>query len=206
MNAHEWELVKEEFLPIIKRASYQAYRNQMYKELYYDADDLIQIALIKLEECYEKYSDKPMDEFKSLTYVSIKRELWNNCKSDTHVFPLEESHSNKAVTLSVNAEDFEINDKIQKLVSMLKRETAKLVLKELLNPSEKTINIAKADIEEKQKQADAGKNVRVPRTLDIKQKYIRESLGLTPKQFDKAIKEVRDKAMVVFEVEQNFLH
>lgn len=198
-----WETVENDFIRLVKASSYRTYKNQTYVDPSISYDDLFQIGMLKLFDCYTKYNHLPYDEFKKIFKTSLQREIKYNCRSSKNI----DEYDNMLLVTAAKPlyEDTKhLDKKVKEIEKRLRYKDSPKVFKEMLNPSEKTLNLVKKEIEEKQKEFDEGKNVRVPQTLKVKQRHIRESLGLTYKQFSKAVKEVRDVAQDVFEVEESF--
>ena len=200
-----WADVEKELKNLVKFVSKFYYQQKVHVDPSITPDDLFQIGMLKLFDCYMKYKHLDMEEFKKVTKVALYREVKGNCKTTINESLDSKTDDKKEIPTETEFSNKELSKNIQTLHNSLKRETSKNVLKELLNPSQRTIDIMLKDIEEKQAEAQQGKKVRVPKGTEIKKWHIRESLGLTQKQFDKALKEVRDKAFEIFEVENSFL-
>lgn len=200
----KWENVVKQYENMIKYASRVTYQKKLNVDASITPDDLYQVGMLKLYDCFMRYGDKNDEEFGKLTKTAIYHELNYVCK-ESRTYALENKEGEEIdVPVETDFDKKETHALLESIEKQLKRETSKQVLKELINPSRKTINVMLQDIANKKMLAQQGKKVNIPKTTDIKQRHIRESLGLTQKQFDKAIKEVRDVASKVFEIENNF--
>lgn len=191
-NNLTWEEVEVQFVNLVKFAAKNTYVNQMDVDKSIGADDLFQIGMVKLFVCWKRYSHLPLNEFKAVFSTALFREVRENCKSnyDTDL----ETAMLIVESPSVNNDDKGVMAEIETLKRYLKNDVAVAILSELVNPSPKTLWLGWAERARKSCVKSQGKKVNVAHDNNVKMRHIRDALEITQKQFDIAMREIREKA------------
>ncbi|QMV48427.1 hypothetical protein Goe9_c01240 [Bacillus phage vB_BsuM-Goe9] len=198
-----WEDVHEQFKNLIKYAAKQQMEN-------YGADtmmsrqDLEQEGLLKLYDCWEKWcfkENKDMDEFGPIFRKSLFRKVKQSGSTgralgfvaiDDEDNPLENMLKDEN-TVDV-VEKMHMSEGLEKLRDLLESDISKALLEELVDPSDQTIYNVMIDIERKKMLKSQGHRVNVPKDTTVRMKHIVQTLGITNKQYDAAIEEIRESA------------
>ncbi|WIT25861.1 hypothetical protein [Bacillus phage SPO1L1] len=198
-----WENVYEQFKNLIKYAAKQQMES-------YGADtmmskqDLEQEGLLKLYDCWEKWcfkENKDMDEFGPIFRKSLFRKVKQSGSTgktlgfvaiDDEDNPLENMLKDEN-TVDV-VEKMHLSEGLEKLRGVLESDTSKALLEELIDPSDQTIYNVIIDIERKKMLKSQGHRVNVPKDTTVRMKHIVQTLGITNKQYDSAIEEIREAA------------
>lgn len=205
-----WEDALKQFDNLIKFAASKQISTS-YNDSMYTVEDLYQEGLIKLYDCWHKWcfnpeNNKDMEEFGAIFKVSLFRAVkkGSNRKKDgggnfVEIVDLEDSAMENMVGDEGNIDivekmyrEYGINE-ICKLLSP----TALELLNEMLNPSAFTLYEVWANSKRKEMLREQGVKVAVPKTNTIKMKHIVKSLGLTTKQYDVAMSEIKEKAKLI---------
>lgn len=196
-----WEDVKVKFENLVKFAAKDTYVNRSRVDSAISAEDLYQIGMLKLFDCWQRYSYLPMEDFKRVFSTTLFRAVKRGAKNAS-TFDIEEalsigveSHENDYVDLQAYKEG------LAELKGSLVSPIAIAILQELIEPSPKTIWEVWADRARKDFVKKQGKNLNLSKTTDVKMKHIRNSLQITQKQFDIGIFEIRQKAKLSFALE-----
>lgn len=191
-----WEEVQEQFENLVKFAAKNTYMSRTHVDNSVSVEDLYQIGMLKLYDCWDRYNNLPMDEFKHVFSTTLFRAVRRGAK------PSMTLDIEAAVELESDemdfTESFETSEGLDQLKTMLESPIAIAILQELIEPSPRTIWEVWADKARKEFQRSRGKNVNVPKTNEVRMKHIRAALGITQKQFDIGILEIRVKAAVAF--------
>jgi len=211
-----WEAVLAQFDNLIKHAAGQRVAETTVDSMI-SAEDLYQEGMIKLYDCWNIWCndptvDKDMDEFapifkKSLFRVTKKKGVNRDKQGKQVIVDLEEDGLSNIQDPNVEdvVERMYRDYGIQHLIDILTSDTAKRVLSELMEPSHDTLYQVWADIARKKmvkSQIEANKakgikdtrRVNIPKDNTVRMKHIQRALGITTKQYDMAMKEIRDKA------------
>lgn len=192
-----WEQAVEQFEKLVRFAARQQVENSTV-DTAISVDDLIQEGMIKLYDCWNKWCverGKDMDEFGPIFRKSLFRKVKQSGKRrkpmvdiDSAVNILEDTNSENTV------DSMYLKDWLGELRVSLSSEIAKQVLDELIQPSTRTLFEAHMDKQRKEMLKSQGHKVNVPKDVTVRMKHIVRSLGITGKQYDSAIKEIREKA------------
>lgn len=190
-----WEEVESQFVNLVKYAAKNTYQSQLDVDKSIGADDLFQIGMVKLFMCWKKYSHLPLAEFKAVFSTALFREVRDHCKSsyDTDL---------ETAMIIVEAPSVEdamqgLTNEIEALKGSLNNDVAVAILSELVNPSPRTLWLGWAERARKSCVKSQGKKVNIPHDNNIKMRHIRDALEITQKQFDIAMREIREKAQQV---------
>ena len=197
-----WETVLVKFDKLIKFAARQQV-NKKSIDSALSAEDLYQEGLIKLYDCWKKWCDSPqnkdMDEFEPIFKKSLFREV--NKKATIRIcIDLEEEMLDEVMPCSTAEDTLErmmLSEGIKQLEELLVNPIAKQLLKELAEPSTYTLYQVWADLKRKEMLKSQGKKVNVPKINTVRMKHIMRSLGITIKQYDNAMAEIRNKSRLV---------
>lgn len=164
------------------------------------AEDLYQLGMIKLYECWTKWcygQNKNMEEFGCIFKVSLFRVVKQRTVQPFFV-DLEDSLTElpDSQHVDVVGEIF-VTQGIQAIKDLLDNEVAVELFEELLSPSVQTLYEVHADIKRKEMVKSQGKRVNIPQDTTVRMKHIIRSLGITTKQYDTAITQIRESAMTI---------
>lgn len=203
-----WETVVAKFDNLIKFAAKQQ-ASRCTLDSMICVEDLYQEGMIKLYDCWNKWcvgQDKDMDEFGAIFKKSLFRVVSNESRTKaTHsiIVDLEDDSMENMFTSEGLTDDIVeqmyLDEGIQHLREMLSQEVAKHLLDELANPSERTLYEVWADQKRKEMLKSQGKRVNVPKDNTVRMKHIIKSLGITTKQYDTAMSEIREKAVLAIQ-------
>lgn len=204
-----WEAVVEQFESLIKFAAKQQIDNYG-ADLILSAEDLYQEGMIKLYDCWliwcvDLTRNKDMDEFAPIFKTSLFRVMRNKGKK-----PSSKSGDKTVTAIFVDIDDVgnSIKDDnaddtvermyqvegIEKLKDMLTNDISVRLLEELADPSPRTLFEVWADIKRKEMVKSQGVKTNIPKDNTVRMKHIIRSLGITGKQYDVAIVEIREMA------------
>lgn len=197
----EWEEVRLRFENLVKYAAGNTFRTRSYIDNAIGADDLFQVGMLKLYECWEKYSHLPMEEFKAIFTTSLFRAVKRGAKMST-TLDLEESLVGEDSYVEDYIDKLYFKDCLEELKHSLDSPIAVAILQELIEPSPRTIWEVWADSARKEQlKIHQKKNVNLSKTTEVKMKHIRNALDITQKQLDTGLAEIRRKAEDVFTLE-----
>jgi len=196
-----WSEVMRQFENLVKFASKSVLESLRGQGIVTDgmisSEDLYQEGITCLWVCWSKYGIKDMEEFGRLFKKSLFRILKRRAVASHIMVDLDEVLSDACYTPSV-IENLYIKEGIKQLQDCLTAPISKSILQELISPSQRTVWEVWADKERKKTLKIQGKKVNVPNTSEIKIKHIRAALGITPKQMDLALLEMRQAASNIF--------
>jgi len=196
-----WEQAIDQFQYLIKFAAGQRYRNGTDRML--SAEDLYQEGMIKLYTCWTKWCKDParnktMEEFGPIFRKALFRKMNQTHRRTPTCVDVEDASN---TIEDPNAEDVVQNmyleAGINHIIDMLTNETAKSIVRELYKPSERTLYEVWADIRRKEMLKSQGKRVNVPKDHTVRMKHIMRALGITTKQYDTAMLEIREVGPMV---------
>lgn len=196
-----WDRVLEQFDNLIKYAAKKQVQNYPSDNMI-SVEDLYQEGIIKLYDCWTIWcvgKNKDMDEFGAIFRKSLFRAVRSKASTPT---------LNNAVLVDLETTANYLKDDSQEdvvermyrengiahLSEMLTSEVAVKILGELAEPSPETLYEVWADIKRKEMLKSQGKRVNVPKDTTVRMKHIIRALGITQKQYDVAIVEIRQKA------------
>ena len=195
-----WEEVLEKFHRLIKFAAKQQVLNSNNMDGMISAEDLYQEGMIKLYDCWKIWclgKNKDMDEFAPIFKTSLFRCVQ---KGSTKKKPMFVDIDDPATVIRHDdvdsVEKLYKEESIKKLMDTLS-DVGKSILRELISPSEKTLFEVWADIERKKMLKSQGKRVNVPKDNTVRMKHIIRSLGITQKQYDISMAEIKRNARTV---------
>ncbi|WIT26458.1 hypothetical protein [Bacillus phage SPO1L4] len=198
-----WEDVYEQFKNLIKFAARQQMENHGADTMM-SRQDLEQEGLLKLYDCWEKWcfkENKDMDEFGPIFRKSLFRKVKQSGGTgkalgfvaiDDEDNPLENMLKDEN-TVDV-VEKMHFSEGLKKLKDTLESDISKSLLEEIINPSDQTIYNVLIDIERKKMLKSQGHRVNVPKDTTVRMKHIVQTLGISNKQYDSAIEEIREAA------------
>lgn len=191
-----WEYVLEKYDNLIKYMAGNYSRNNTLDGMV-SSKDLYQEGVIKLYDCWTKWClghNKDEDEFGPIFKISLQRCMQQHSKRKFQTIDSEEvMYLVEDPTIKDADEQMYQEDSIQQLSKALSP-TAKVLLEELINPSPRTLFEVWADSERKKMLKSQGKRVNIPKDNTVRMKHIVRAIGITDKQYDNAMKEIREKA------------
>lgn len=209
-----WEEALAKFDNLIKFASAQHVQGYTLDNMY-KADDLYQEGMIKLYDCWMKWCcdpevNKGMDEFEPIFKKSLFRAVRKGHikKQDYSGNAVEFIDLENSPVESIVDEDFEGDpvekifrqEAISQLKSTLKSDLSRRILDELLEPSEKTMWEVWADTARRATLRSQGKKINVPTDNTVRAKHIIRALGVSTKQFETSMSEIRQHARIALEL------
>lgn len=201
-----WDEVVAQFKNLIKFAAKQQIENGIVRDSMISAEDLYQDGMAKLYDCWRIWcvdpeKNKDMEEFGPIFRKSLFRAVRKGTSNKYKYIDLEDAANTLEDT---NAEDIVERmyreNGIKHLMEMLTSDTAKQLLQEIIEPSTRTLYEVWADTQRKQMLKSQGKRVNIPKDNTVRMKHIQRSLGITTKQYDLAMSEIRAKAPLVLDV------
>lgn len=197
-----WDRVVKQFENLVKYAARQQIETRPTDSLV-TVEDLYQEGMIKLYDCWLIWCverNKDMDEFKPIFTTSLFRHMRKHSTNKMEHIDLDEI---KEFIGDANAEDtverMYREHGLAHLSEILTNEVSRRLLKELIDPSTRTLFEVLADIKRKQMLKSQGKRVNIPKDITIRMKHIQRSLSITSKQYDNAIAEIREKAKLAMD-------
>jgi hypothetical protein len=205
-----WDDVKDKFENLVKFAAKQVYNTRNYSSHSVDnsvgIEDLYQIGMMKLYDCWLRYSKLPMGEFKSVFSAALFRAVRRGAKPsmtiDLEDAVMEVESKSEEPDL---VESIYFREGLQQLKSLLETPIARAIFQEIIEPSPRTIWEVWADKARKNVLKQQGKEINLSKTSEVRMKHIRNSLHITQKQFDLGISEIRRKAREAFHLGELFL-
>lgn len=198
INRIPWEEVHDKYIDYIKFAAGCVYR-QFQTE---STEDLIQEGLITMYKCWVSYGGKPKEELGSLIKTSIwrkLREVSGKHKLDTIDIPTLQEQGHEPGYEDDWDSPLEEQSKLQQVAKLLVDEPIALaILKELVNPSARTVWEAKMDIERKSMLKSQRYAVLVPTDIRPTKLAIRRALGISKATFDWNFLTVKEAMTVVY--------
>lgn len=185
----------------------------------YTSEDFYQEGLIILYNCWNKYKEKSVDEFKTIFSVSLRRHLNHSIKKVIYEDENTLSSNNAAYRsdagttsedtlelqdtfqkLDDNLTNVYIQDGLEQLKELISDDViASAILEELLNPSERTIWEFTMDKARKKMIYDQGnEEVRLTTSMDIRMHHIARALGISLNDINRGLKVIREQANNVF--------
>lgn len=198
-----WDDVVKRFENLVKYASKNEFL-QNKKDSAVSPEDLYQIGMLKLYECFERYKTLSLDEFKYVFSTSLFRAIRKGLKQnrlDVDLI-LDDSEVNfelEDLTVQDSFQDCEFKEGLEQLRMLLSNSPIALaILSEMVEPSPRTIWEVWADKARKEKIKSQGQKINLPKTTEVRMKHIKSALKLTQKQFDLGILEIRSKSKMAF--------
>lgn len=196
-----WDYVYAKYNNLIKfMAGKYAYNNTLDGMV--SSEDLYQDGVIKLYDCWVKWClehNKDEDEFGPIFKVSLERCMQKGSRRKITVVGSEEVlYMIKDESIKDTVDQMYQDTGLQNLMVSLSP-VAKQLLEELISPSDRTLFEVTADIARKKMLKSQGKKVNIPKDNTVRMKHISRSIGITGKQYDIAMKEIREKAPLYIE-------
>jgi len=193
-----WEEVVKDFENLVKYAAKNVYMSRSHIDNCVGADDLYQIGMLKLYECFEKYNHLPKEEFKAIFSKALFRAVKRGAKM-SETLDLEEALVGEEGYEDDYIESLAYKQGLSQLKDMLQSPIAVAILQELIEPSPRTLWEVWADRARKNMlKTNLNKNINLSKTTEVRMKHIKNALGITQKQFDIGISEIRLKASIAF--------
>jgi DNA-directed RNA polymerase specialized sigma24 family protein len=190
-----WEDVVEQFKNLIKFAAKQQTDKKVVNDNMVSAEDLYQEGMIKLYDCWQIWcvdKNKDMDEFGPIFRKSLFRHVRRGGREKFTYIDLEDAITNIEDT---NGEDIIENmyrdHGMNVLREILETDVARMLLDELVDPSPRTLFEVWADKARREMLKSQGKRVNIPKDNTVRMKHIQRSLGISTKQYDSAMQEIR---------------
>jgi len=191
-----WEAVHEKFDNLVKFMAGNYARNNSMDGMT-SAEDLYQEGIFKMYECWEKWClghNKDLDEFGPIFKVALQRCLQQIVKKKSKTVGSDEILLGiKDESIVDPDEGMDLSEELTNLKQSL-TPIAQQLLEEMMNPSERKLFEVWADIARKKMLKSQGKRVNIPKDNTVRMKHIVRAIGITGKQYDNALKEIREKA------------
>jgi len=183
----------------------------------YNKEDFYQDSSIVLYDCWLKYKEKSIEEFKTILSVSLRRLLSNKIKKGTRDkgilllgdiggTSLGNDDSDKLSfediqgKLDDNLNNVYIQDGLDQLKQLLKDDIVALaILEELLQPSQRTVwelNMDKA--RKKMLHSQGHEEIRPTSSTEVRMHHIARALNISLNDVNKGLKIIREQAYNVF--------
>ena len=203
MQRIPWEEVYAKYVNYIKYAASRTFLKFQSNAFKVNSpEDLFQEGQLVMYKCWIAYGDKPADELAKL----IKAAVWRRMQElagkkqffttdfDTLQQQGQEPGYEKDFALSLESEE-----SLQKVAELLKDEPIALtILKEFVNPSQRTIWEAKMDVERKQQLRDQNYIVVVPTSVQPTKRAIQRAMEISKLSFDTNFKILKNALAQVF--------
>lgn len=192
-----WDEVYEKFVSLIKFAAGSVYNQFRTVE----AEDLFQEGQLVLYRCWTLYGDKGWSEFSPIFKASLWRKLREISGRKQHYTvdfdTLIEEGNEPGYDVDFDT-DIDDEEKLTRLAESLRDNPVALtILREFLNPSERTLWEGKMEIARKEMLRSQNYNVMIPKTVSPSRKAIKRGMEISQLKFDKgfdalkaAVKEV----------------
>lgn len=196
----KWDDLYEKLNNYIKYAS-KSVNSQSLSSTVISSEDLYQEGLLLLYTCFEKYKYKPMEEF---TYI-YKASMWRMMRNTAYKPTLGcSSLDNLDENYDIGYEDIEVENiyeefKLQQVVELIgDNQIALNILKEIINPSDRTVWESDMDMARKATIKSQGNKINVPRNIDTRGTFIQRSLNLTHKSYQENIRLIQDYVYKIY--------
>lgn len=194
-----WDEVKDKFENLVKFAAKNTYLSRNHVDNAVSVEDLYQIGMTKLYDCWVRYNNLSIDEFKQVFTTTLFRAVRRGAKP-VITLDLETAITEAENHTEETLETMYFREGFKQLQEMLTSPIAVAILQELIEPSPRTLWEVWADKARKEMLKAQGKSVNMPQSHEVRMKHIRNALGITQKQFDIGIAEIRQKAKLVFQI------
>lgn len=166
-------------------------------------EDLFQEGQLVLYNCWLLYKDKPMDEFCAIFKTSLWRKLRSLVgRSAVYQVDIEDAYD-LGYTQDV-VEDMYDEYRLQQVVDLLKAHPIALtILREFINPSERTLWECEMDIARKKMLSSQGYNMPAPKSIQIRGAHIMRAMDMGKKEFLGHFNELRDAVGKVYKPEED---
>lgn len=194
-----WDGVYKKYINYIKYAAGVVYRTFLTES----TEDLIQEGQLVLYKCWVYYGNKPEDELAKIIKASIWRrlqEVSGKCRFQT--IDIETLHDQGREPGYVEDWDELLHQKdcLQKAAQLLVDEPVALtILKEFINPSDRTLWEAKMDRERKAMRRAQGESVMVPATIQPTRRAVQRAMELPRNKFEEHLKTVKEAVTVIYQ-------
>ena len=197
-----WEEVYNKYVNLIKFAASNVF--DTFKTI--EPEDLYQEGQIILYRCWILYGDRDWTQFSAIFKASLWRKLRElsgkrrplTIDFDTLIDSGAEPGYEKDIDLQIEDEE-----KLTKLAESLRDNPVALtILREFLNPSERTIWEGKMEIARKKTLKNQGYNVTVPKSIIPNKKTIKRGMEIPQTVFDKGYKQLKSEMKIIYGVEE----
>jgi hypothetical protein len=191
-----WEAVLNQFERLIAKAARQV--NARGTNGGMGEEDLKQEGQIRLYECWMKWcvdpkQDKDMDEFGPIFRTALWRLVRQRAGRPTFNIDIDDAAytlEDKSVRTDSIIDEMQQSENMALIMSQLS-ESARLVVRELIQPSDRTLFEVWADIKRKEQLKSQGKKVNIPKDNTVRMKHIARALSLSSKQYDNIMLEIK---------------
>ena len=198
----EWNYVYESFVNLIKFASKQV-AEKYQTSATCTAEDLFQEGQLILFHCFEMYKYKDKQEFSVLFKSSLWRGLRNIASDDVaKASQINQVDISEAYDIGYSEEvvhEIYQEYKLQQVVELLSsNELALTVLREMLNPSKRTIWEAEMDIARKNMLKSQKSKGNIPQT--IRGVHIQRAMEIPQSTYKETVQVIKDVFVKVYEL------
>ncbi len=199
-----FEQVTEQFHKLIWFAAKQQISNYPTDTMS-SIDDLYQEGLIKLYDCWEIWcqdKNKDMDEFGPIFRKSLFRVMKKgNSTRKPNFVDIDDAVGDALIDGDTPADSVDRMHREKGLMELANSlsDTGRRLLEELADPSARTLYEVWADTQRKMMLRSQGKRVNIPKDGTVRMKHIIRSMGITQKQYDLCMIEIRENAKLFVE-------
>lgn len=185
-----WEELYKSLVNYIKFASKQVYEQS--SNCLMSAEDLFQEGQLLLYNCYLMYKYKSLDEFNALFKSSLWRKLRVLANKKEFIQVDITDAYDIGYTKDVTEGIFE-EYKLQQAVELLEgNDIAITILREMINPSERTLWECRMDQARKQMLKDQGFAISVPQANSVKGVHIQRALEIPKSKYKENLQKIRE--------------
>lgn len=193
-----WDTIYEKFINLIKFAASSVFNT--FKTI--ETEDLFQEGQLILYKCWIMYGDRDESQFSSIFKASLWRKL-RELSGKKHHFTVDFD------TLAENGEepgyendfDLQIDDeeKLTRLAEKLRENPIALtILREFLNPSERTLWEIKMEIARKKTLKNQNYRVVIPTTISPSKKTIQRGMDISKVLFNKEFELLKEAVKEIY--------
>lgn len=193
-----WNEVYDKFVSLIKFAARSVF-NQ-FKTV--EAEDLFQEGQLILYRCWTLYGDKGWNEFTPIFKASLWRKL-REISGKKHHYTVDFDTLIEEGDEPGYTTDFDTNlddeEKLTRLAESLRDNPIALtILREFLNPSERTLWEGKMEIARKEMLRAQNYNVMIPKTISPSRKAIKRGMEISQLKFDQGFDALKKAAKEIY--------
>lgn len=162
-------------------------------------EDLFQEGQLVMYHCYLKYGNKPLEELGTIIKASVWRKMRSICNRKKFMQVDIEDAYDVGIEDEDTVENMYQEQKLAHIANMLKDNPIALtILKEFVNPSERTLWEAKMDVARKEMLKAQDYKVSVPKQVQPTKVAIQRAMEISKKRFEQAFKELKETMTTVY--------
>ena len=195
----DWDEQFAKFENYIKFAAKQTFEGT--PNSFYSSEDLYQEGLLLMWQCFEKYKYKPEKEFQYLFKSSLWRKLREKVnKPNLETDDIDGLYDSEDIGYTEdNLDDIFEEYRMKQVRELLSgNPTALVILEELVNPSEVTMNECDKDRNRKEMLKNQGKIIQLATTVEITGTHIQRALHLSEEVYKENFKLIQGAIYEVY--------